>query len=456
MSPVITNPYNYNLPVEPDMFFGRDEDLKILIDNVTAPRGDSFALIGGRRMGKTSLLEMMQLSLENRIKNETTTIMTLPIMLDFTGEDVNSATDFFQAVKDETEMFLVDLLSTPLPQISTRQLSAPVFGKLLEKWDLRLLKEHKYRLRLILLLDECEQITEKPWTDKLYSNLRFLLDRRQTRELIKLVMCGSHRFLTQVRQHGSPLHNILRFHTLAVLNGEATTKLIKEPIGNQLSNEVVEKVVFYSGGHPFLTQYIMHYLTENDLAQAELEIIDHIATLMFPRERSDFLDWTNKFMDTSLQAYRLLIDRPLTIDEIRSSLKPVSPDLLQALNTLCYHGLVVQEADQKSYRIAGQMFREWFITNISGHLEQTHITSSGGMNYVEALARMHVIITEQATDHLSDFLTLEARLRENLHSSQISGDTPTTQSERIKIVTSLNTLAHKAQLEVTFNDLCRE
>jgi hypothetical protein len=51
------NPYNYNLPVNPDMFFGRQKDVQTLVQHLAKlDKGDSFALVGGRRMGKTSLL----------------------------------------------------------------------------------------------------------------------------------------------------------------------------------------------------------------------------------------------------------------------------------------------------------------------------------------------------------------------------------------------------------------
>jgi hypothetical protein len=60
------NPYNYNLPVDPQMFFGRQADAANLVNDLTAVPGDSIALIGGRRMGKTSMLEAVRRGLESR------------------------------------------------------------------------------------------------------------------------------------------------------------------------------------------------------------------------------------------------------------------------------------------------------------------------------------------------------------------------------------------------------
>lgn len=58
-----TNPYNYNLPVGPEMFFGRQGDVETVTHHLTATPGDSFALIGGRRMGLTSLLDALRWTL---------------------------------------------------------------------------------------------------------------------------------------------------------------------------------------------------------------------------------------------------------------------------------------------------------------------------------------------------------------------------------------------------------
>lgn len=54
---------------------------------------------------------------------------------------------------------------------------------------------------------------------------------------------------------------------------------------------------------------------------------------------------------------------------------------------------------------------------------------------------------------LNDFLTLEARLRENLSQARRYGDTETRRAERAQIVDGLNALALQ-HLSVSFNDLC--
>ena len=91
------NPYNYNLPVEPAMFFGRDADVAALAQKLTGAPGDSIALVGGRRMGKTSMLEALRRALEVPAAD----MLALPILLDLSGEGLDSADDLFRLVAEQ-------------------------------------------------------------------------------------------------------------------------------------------------------------------------------------------------------------------------------------------------------------------------------------------------------------------------------------------------------------------
>jgi hypothetical protein len=465
----IPNPYNYNLPVTPKMFFGRQEDMETLVHHLTAEPGDSFALVGGRRMGKTSLLRALRRVLEPVADGSPHGLLTIPIFLDLTGKGIDSVSSFFRKIRDDAEAEIINLLSlqpvdsrtanTHQPDLyssyeiglrrllnrmgqdhprhsdaliyqhrlaeNTRQsrrhgdtdtlkaersqiieqldeitLSALglAFGEwceqvmgsvmredrppalafqcVLEEWGRMAMMQRGCCLRLILLLDECEEIVEQPWTSDLHGALRYLLVGETTESLLKLVMAGSHRFLTQVRQRTSPLWNVLKYHTLHILDEQATCVLIVQPTEGVLPERVVQTVVTQSGGHPFLTQYLMHHLWERGLEKATHETVQRIAA-GFPHERNDFKDWADGLGDSGLRAYGVLAQagEPLVEPRIRAILHPCPPDLLQALDALCYHGLVVQEADGESYRVAGEMFREWFATNVTS-LEPSAIHAS--------------------------------------------------------------------------------
>jgi len=233
-------------------------------------------------------------------------------------------------------------------------------------WNRAVMEQRGRSLRLVLLLDECEQIVERSWAPDLYGALRSLLVGQTTRALLKVVMTGSHRFLTQVRQQGSPLRNILKYHTLRVLDGRATRALIVRPTGGVLSEEVVQEIARQSGGHPFLTQYLMHHLWERGVESATVETARRIAA-GFPHRRGDFRDWMEGLGDSGRRVYAALAQAatPLSEEEVRSALRPPPTDLPQALEALCYHGLVVEEDAGGGYRVAGEMFRQWFFTAVA-------------------------------------------------------------------------------------------
>jgi len=362
-------PYNYNMPVEPDMFFGRQGDIEALVRNLIATPGDSFAVIGGRRMGKTSLIEALLRALHTLAEQPTTSVLPVPISLDFTGEGIESVASLLRTIGKQAQ---IELAGWPVLQqgeavtIADDQPPAPVFGRALDAWAKAVMAHRRYRLRLILLLDECEQIIEQPWATELCEALRYLLVGPATRSLIKVVMAGSHRFFTQVRQRGSPLRNVLTYHTLQVLDAQATRDLIVKPTGNALPSKVVQAVETQSGGHPFLTQYIMHHLWERGLECATSDSVQKIAE-GFPHERSDFQDWTVGLGETAVKAYEMLTqaNEPLAESTMRGALKPTRPDLVQALDALCYHGLVMREEKQGRYQVAGAMFRDWFVRNVA-------------------------------------------------------------------------------------------
>ena len=356
------NPYNYNLPVGPEMFFGREADLEAVVRGLTGAPGDSFALIGGRRMGKTSFLEALKRALERPVDH----LLPVPVLLDMSGERLDSVPAFFRTVAEEAGEVLADRTGS-LPGACGWDETRPP-AKAFERWLLecrRAVTEREGKaLRLILLLDECEQIVGHPWTPDLYGALRALLVGEATRPHLKVVMAGSHRFLTQVRQEGSPLRNVLKYHYLRVLPEEATRDLIVRPTGGILPDPVVREVIRQSGGHPFLTQYLMHHLWEGGLEGATEEAVRRVAA-GFPHQRDDFRAWAEGLGDSGRRVYALLLraDGPLSEDEIRAALPAPLPDLPQALEALCYHGLVVQDAADR-YAIAGQMFREWFIRTV--------------------------------------------------------------------------------------------
>jgi hypothetical protein len=367
----VANPYNYNLPVEPEMFFGRQANVGELKEHLTTIPGNSVALIGGRRVGKTSLLQALLRALRAQAKQSTGSVLLVPVLLDLTHEEIDSVPGFFRSVCEGANVLLAQIVRIAPIDASVfdgRQPPAPTFQGILKQWETSVQAQHNPPLRLILLIDGCEEILDQRWAAELYGALRYLLVGQATRSRLKVVMVGSHHFLTQVQQRGSPLQNMLANHMLGVLDERATRDLIVHPTSGVLPAKVVQAIINQTGGHPFLTQYVMHNLWGRGLEHATPELVQQIA-MAFPHERNDFQDWMYGLGDVGARVYNALAraGANLTEKELRDMLRPAPPGLLHTLAALHHHGLIVQ-VNGSEYRVAGRMFEAWFKANVPVHV----------------------------------------------------------------------------------------
>jgi hypothetical protein len=390
-----TNPYNYNLPVEPEMFFGRHADVEALAEGLVASHGDSVALIGGRRMGKTSILEALLRNIASRAYRSPADCFPLPILLDLSGEGIVSPQTFFLAIGEAVREKLSTQLPVPLMLLDIHSNAPPVpsFRGMLEAWNQVAMAHLGRRLRLILLLDECEEIVGRPWAAEIHAALRALLVGQTTRILIKVVMAGSHRFLSEVHHRGSPLWNVLTYHFLRVFDESETRALILQPIGGDLSDKVVKSIIKHSGGHPRLTQYLMYKLWAYGLERVTLSTVSRYA-MDFSNQVNDFSDWTNSLGESGIIVYNALIQTktPISEEKLHSIMHSPPADFSQALSALCYHGLMVRD-EVGDYQIAGRMFHDWFVTHIKDRSRTSFIEESGVAK--DPREHLHAVLREK-------------------------------------------------------------
>lgn len=352
------NPYNYNQPAPPHMFFGRQAELQALLHRLTLEPG--IALIGGRQIGKTSLLEALKTQLEQLPPDfGYAATITLDINLARTG--FRSAGELFREVFRQASEALGNDPAIADAWFAGDLPPALAAQRALETWS-RATTEQSGRCRLIALFDECEDIVNEPWAKELYLGLRALLLNQKTRGVFKIVMAGSRHFLSQVQEPGSPLRGRLALRHLYALNAEATDLLINQPTHNQLAPAIAGEVARQSGGHPFLIQYLMAALCEMDPRAADSAAVQRAITT-FIRERPEFEDWLREIGDAGSTVYALLCHAPegLTANEVLAQYHSASPSIDQLLTMLCYHGLIRERGDSGRFQIAGHMFRDWFI-----------------------------------------------------------------------------------------------
>lgn len=360
----IPNPYNFNLPVSPEMFYGRKNELKKIIDDLTGIRGNSIALVGGRRIGKTSLLESLLRKLEEPSNQQF--VFTIPVFIDLSGAGIASSAMLFQSFSDQAQRIISDRIGLNLDPLvlSNESPPAPKLSRLLPDWNQAILLKTGIPLRLIVVFDECERIVKEPWASELYGALRHLIVGQSTRSLFKVVMVGSQTFLGRVRQEGSPLRNVLNYHYLNALDSDAARALINEPALELLSNEIIEAIIAKSGRHPFLIQYLMYHLWNYELNKLDISFVENISR-SFYHQRGDFEDWFNGLSLTARKIYANIVEAktPMSEKDLRQIFSIPTPDFSPSLESLSYHGLVLDDGNGR-YIAGSRMFQIWFTENV--------------------------------------------------------------------------------------------
>ncbi len=366
------NPYDYNLAVRDDaMFFGQQELLEQLVKRLSGPLPHSAAIFGGRRCGKTSLLSKLGrlLSKSQAAGKRRFVLCNLDLQR---GRPLTCIDDFFLWVLEELgETWEVQRKLAPgsmVDMLQTRYRNTARFGPVKAFEQAFLLGTQGKRLRLVILLDESEQILTVEWCDDLRPNLRALLGNSSIREDVALVMAGSTQMYLQTTDSASPLANILDKHKLLPLAREATLLLARQPNQEHLPESVAETVWEQSGGQPCLTQFILYSLWENLNGSLEKATNSDVQMVVdtFDEATQHFTTWTCKFGIHGQDMYRFLAQHPASLSrtELRQQFQHWSADLFRStLDALTYHGVIhcTGRGRQERYTFAGHAYLEWFL-----------------------------------------------------------------------------------------------
>ena len=216
-------------------------------------------------------------------------------------------------------------------------------------------------LRLVILLDEIDDALERPWTNALFSQLRALIYSSDMSSRVRLMIAGSHRFLEQVNMRGSPLWNVLKLHYLEPFT-EIDIKELTKHSEKDISDAGAIAVFRQSGGHPFLAQYLLHHLWEQDISQVTYSKVDEVATKFLAEQIEDVEGWAKAVGVGGLEAYRILneVDKWIGERQIISAINEPSLNVKRGLIALCYHGLALHDDSWAKYRRTGDIFWKWY------------------------------------------------------------------------------------------------
>jgi hypothetical protein len=359
---------------------GRTEDITTLIDYVV--QGQSVAMFGERRIGKTSVLYLLR----DIINGSNGSIVDYQTETDYHAKLIDSDLknkiadlqakiphyksfyiDFQTFQRYDFEEFVrrlykrgeeLDLLASSKPLPNYRDID--IFDTLNAASD---------QGRLVVLIDEIEVIENFPSEErmKVVSNL----SRATTYDHLCFIIAGAESWYDTLKDGNSPLSKVLKTHPLSAPSQRSTVlHLIREPLERFLSpqgsvDEVVETVDDWTGCKPFYVQTVCDlvvkiYREQNQLPpdwkkRVEEEIYKNTAREVlkqfYGKENIDVL---------AQDILALLANLPnLTAEEITDHLgyDRQAKAIKERLNDLMIFDKIRQQ-DEK-YRIVGTLIEKW-------------------------------------------------------------------------------------------------
>jgi hypothetical protein len=375
-APVFQSPYTTTPVKDPRMFFGRERVLNAIIEErAKSPHGLSTIVVGGRKIGKTSLLNQI----EGRILAQPACLdgtKLVPTYLTLQGFEKLEPAGFYShivalIVKCVQEQYgvQVDNLS-PSNGHDAYQHFCVQLGDVLD-----CCAETVGTVRFVILLDEADRLLGQTWTNDVISNLRDLINTSHLKDYVILVITGFrelHDFaLTEIEGIGSPLGSDVRWTCLGVLSKDELQALVSVPIDGKILPDAIEQVYSASGGHAWVAQYLMH---ESFRLTSEQITAEHIrqASNKFNEEVRVFDSWYGKFTELDRQVYRTVActQGPLLVSEVQEKINNgiERGTIKDSLDFLSYAGVVAKNEDAKNgdrYCVSVQLFRDWFLARHS-------------------------------------------------------------------------------------------
>ena len=363
------NPYNAETPIEAsEMFFGRAEALDVIVEKrIRHAHPISTILIGGRKIGKTSLLHQIR----NRLVQQPAcgNDIAIPVFISFHSRASWDIVTVFEEIASELARSLRANKGIQAHLETTTGDPYKVFCQRLQTlWNQ--CSERIGSVRFVILLDEADRLLGHSWTPDVISNLRDLINTSSLKSFVALVVTGFRELhdyaMTEEIGIGSALGNAARWTSLSVLTETECRDLITLPVNGGVEAKVVNAVYEQSGGHPYLTQYLMQQIWKPDPASITLDSVS-AACKQFGKDTRVFPSWQEKFDDLDSRVYCTLAQekKPQTLMEIHKQAKDYAEpgEVEDSLDFLVYTGVIATQDDK--YHIAGTLYRDWFLARFS-------------------------------------------------------------------------------------------
>jgi predicted acylesterase/phospholipase RssA len=374
--------------------------------------GQSVLITGGRKLGKTVLLQQVKRYYELQDNNAAT--VAVPLYQDLMSlTRPPTAARLFGALSHKVpfgvnalfERRAVDAKCPPAPDAWRNDPSLEFTHYLNEV--LNYLDETVGRIIFIYLLDECEALLGAEETHTLLGNLRALVGP-ETDNRIKLVVTG----FRDIKEYEdpvtgtSPFKNVLLPLPLTLLQEDEFDELIR-PLMESLANEnrglLREQLWRATGGHPCLVQTLCNMLTTEFPPERFDDACSKATKLL---EGMAFSSWLNRFKPDDHELFRRVLKGKDVRDE-----NPLSVEFLQ------YCG-VLTISNEKLLAPCG-LFNNWYELQLKAGKRQASERIAGS-NWVMNLSSQGDVASK-AGDALSSARSSERNLRNTSYALVMKG-----------------------------------
>jgi len=229
----LVSPYVTSGPVADNMFFGRDYEIKAILRTI---RERNYAIIGGRKIGKTSMLTKI-----HRLLEETGGFHAYYM-------DCEHIFDYSQ--------FLSSLV------LACQSAGTPKTIEDIRHLVICVRRQHGGGT-IVFLFDEIDHLLafDRQNQDRLFGLLRALA----TEGLCRMVFCGEKVMHRAFHDHSHPLRGMVNVIELGYLSHSDALRVVTEPMDTmgvtfERTENLPQKIVALSSGHPNLVQAICHML----------------------------------------------------------------------------------------------------------------------------------------------------------------------------------------------------
>jgi AAA+ ATPase superfamily predicted ATPase len=373
-------------PVEGDLFFDREN----ILNDILNASGNNFALIGVRRIGKTSLMRKLAKEFEKngdipiiislpdiRPFNETNflKVYTLAIIEEyskFSGDKL-----YFKKIKMFLEGKWSDLISF-IKNVRVR------YKDIVEVWfeysqhkqnlnelmqkvmqlpnELAISTARKNKPRFIIMIDEFQKITKLG--DEFLWSLR---EQMQKPNLVNYIISGSATGMMNniTGNEGSPFYGLFLIQNLKGLNKKGAKLLIKrlEKFKVSVTNEIIDDVISKTSCYPLYLQSfaLSYYLYAKSMGITKIRQndLDQIWQKTFNLLYLNFQELTSRLSDKSVTILTTMAVNGLhSPAEIARSINEKLTSMGTYLPRLINDGFIEKTGDGL-YKLADPMFKEW-------------------------------------------------------------------------------------------------